>query len=72
MGAPLGTLDFGHPGSDDDEEAETVYSNDPFVAGFKLMATEAASGGKHIEEGTEEEIEVLEVLPKKELPDAQV
>jgi hypothetical protein len=54
MGAPLGALDFGHSGSDDDEEeAEAMYSNDPFAAGFKLMATEAVSGSKNVGEGTE-------------------
>jgi len=69
MGATLGTLNFGNSEPDDEEEAETIYSNDPFTAG--MMAAEALSGSKHIDEEKEGEIEALEVSQKKGLSDAQ-
>jgi hypothetical protein len=52
MGASLGTLNFGDSEPDDEEEAETMYSNDPFAAG--LMAIDPASASKRIEMETPE------------------
>ena len=72
VGATLGTLNFANSEPDDEEEVETMYSNDPFATG--LTAAGSASGSKHIGEGGNGEIdsETLGFSQEKKLPDTEV